>query len=79
MGRIRKTLAWTLSPGGNMHGLVRAESSAEMSAREAAEARQAHADAQQAEIREQNRLMAEQNRLLAEQNRLRREASGEQT
>lgn len=37
MGRIRKLAAWTLSPGGNMHGLVRAESSAERAAREQAE------------------------------------------
>jgi len=63
MGRIRKTLAWTFSPGGNMKGLVRAESSAERAAREAAEARAAQS-------REQARLFAEQNRLLAEQNRL---------
>lgn len=63
MGRIRKTLAWTFSPGGNMKGLVRAESSAERAAREAAEARATQA-------REQSRLLAEQNRLLAEQNRL---------
>lgn len=70
MGRIRKTLAWTFSPGGNMHGLVRAESSAERAAREAAEA-------QQAQAREQVRLLEEQNRLLAEQNRLRREAAGD--
>ena len=48
MGRIRKTLAWTLSPGGNMHGLVRAESSSERAAREQADL-----------LREQNRLLAE--------------------
>lgn len=60
MGRIRKTLSWTLLPGGGMHGPVRAESSAEQAAREAAEAHQAHAEARQAEIREQNRLRREQ-------------------
>lgn len=53
MGRIRKTLAWTFSPGGSMKGPIRAESSAERAAREHAEL-----------IREQNRLLAEQNRLL---------------
>jgi hypothetical protein len=63
MGRIRKALAWTLSPGGNMHGLVRAESSSEKAAREAAEAQ-----------KEQIRLLQEQNRLLAEQNQLRKQA-----
>jgi hypothetical protein len=81
MGRIRKTLAWTFSPGGNMHGLVRAESSAEKAAREAGEAQQAHAQeqlrmlkGQQAQAREQLRLLEEQNRLLAEQNRLHQES-----
>jgi hypothetical protein len=59
MGRIRKTLAWTFSPGGNMHGLIRAESSAERAAREAAEARQAQAQ-------EQLRLLEEQNLLLTQ-------------
>jgi hypothetical protein len=54
MGRIRKLAAWTFSPGGNMKGLVRAESSAERAAREHAEL-----------MREQNRLLAQQNRLLA--------------
>lgn len=48
MGRIRKTLAWTLSPGGSMHGLVRPESSAELAARDQAEL-----------LREQNRLLAQ--------------------
>jgi hypothetical protein len=47
MGRIRKTLAWTFSPGGNMKGPIRAESSAERAAREQAEL-----------LREQNRLLA---------------------
>ncbi len=46
MGRIRKTLAWTLSPGGSMHGLVKPESSAEESARET-----------RALLEEQNRLL----------------------
>ena len=46
MGRIRKTLAWITSPGGDMHGLVRAESSAETAAREQAD-----------EMRKQNRLL----------------------
>jgi hypothetical protein len=46
-----------------MKGLVRAESSAERAAREAAEDRATQA-------REQSRLLAEQNRLLADQNRL---------
>jgi Short C-terminal domain len=58
MGRIRKTLAWTFSPGGNMKGPIRAESSAERAAREAAEAQKAQAD-------EHRRLLEEQNRLLA--------------
>ena len=51
MGRIRKTLAWTFSPGGDMRGPVRAESSAERAAREAAEA-------QQVQARDQLRLLA---------------------
>lgn len=54
MGRIRKTLAWTFSPGGSMKGPIRAESSAERASREQAEL-----------LREQNRLLAEQNRLAA--------------
>jgi hypothetical protein len=48
MGRIRKTLAWTFSPGGNMHGLVRPESSAEQAAGDLADL-----------LREQNRLLAQ--------------------
>jgi hypothetical protein len=48
MGRIRKVLAWTLSPGGSMHGLVRPELSAEQAAREQADF-----------LREQNRLLEE--------------------
>jgi hypothetical protein len=54
MGRIRKTLAWTFSPGGNMKGLIRAEPSLDRAAREHAEL-----------IREQNRLLAELNWLLS--------------
>jgi hypothetical protein len=46
VGRIRKTLAWMTSPGGNMHGIVRAESYQEESARRTVEA-----------ITEQNRLV----------------------
>ncbi|HEX9542911.1 MAG TPA: hypothetical protein VGA04_32735 [Streptosporangiaceae bacterium] len=76
MGRIRKTLAWTFSPGGNMHGLVRAESSAERAARETAEARQIDAREQNRLLAEQNRLLMEQTRLLEEQNRLHRDAAG---
>lgn len=41
-----------------MHGLIRAESSAERAAREAAEARQAQANEQRHLLEEQNRLLA---------------------
>lgn len=54
MGRIRKTLAWTFSPGGNMKGPIRAESSAERAAREQAKL-----------LQEQNRLLAKHNQLAA--------------
>jgi len=48
MGRIRKLAAWTLSPGGNLNGLVRAESSAERAARDQAEL-----------MKQQNELLAQ--------------------
>jgi hypothetical protein len=67
MGRIRKTLAWTFSPGGSMKGPIRAESSAERAAREHAEL-----------LREQNRLLAEQNRLTAQAARPARARGGAQ-
>jgi hypothetical protein len=63
-GKNPQDRAWTFSPGGNMHSLVRAEPSAERTGREAAEAQEAQA--------------CEQIRLLEEQNRLRREAAGEE-
>jgi hypothetical protein len=37
MGRFRKLMSWTLSPGGTGNGLVRSESSAEQAAREQTE------------------------------------------
>jgi hypothetical protein len=46
MGRIRKSLAWALSPGGSGHGLVRPQSSAEKAAGQ-----------QSALLAEQNRLL----------------------